>query len=93
VSEKKKGNPVLTVVLVTPLVIAPLVLLGVYLGFYLGDALGYSKAILAIVFSTIGFLVAIAILVKVITILVARSSWAKQEPSSARLTSPLRPLL
>ena len=53
----KRRNPVLLVVLVAPLVIAPLVLLGVYLGFYAGEVWGYSKSILAIVFSTIGFLV------------------------------------
>jgi len=77
VSARKRGNPVLSVILITPLVIAPLVLLGVYLGFYVGDAVGYSKTILAIAFSTIGFLASIVILVKVITALVARSSWAK----------------
>ncbi len=76
-SARKRGNPVLSVILITPLVIAPLVLLGVYLGFYVGDAVGYSKTILAIAFSTIGFLASIVILVKVITALVARSSWAK----------------
>ena len=76
-AEKKRRNPVLTVVVVTPLVIAPLVLLGVYLGFYVGDAVGYSRTILAIAFSTVGFLASIVILVKVIAALVARSSWAK----------------
>ena len=76
-SAEKRGNPVLTVIVVTPLVIAPLVLLGVYLGFYVGGAVGYSKTILAIAFSTIGFLAAIFILVKVITRVVAGSSWAK----------------
>ena len=76
-SSPKRRNPVVTVVLVTPLIIAPLVLLGVYLGFYVGDAVGYSRTILAIAFSTVGFLVSIVILVKVITALVARSSWAK----------------
>jgi len=77
VSERKRRNPVLTVALLTPLVIAPLVLLGVYLGFYVGDATGYPRTILAIAFSTVGFLASIAILVKVITAVVARSSWAK----------------
>jgi hypothetical protein len=77
VSDRKRRNPVLTVALLTPLVIAPLVLLGVYLGFYVGDETGYSRTILAIAFSTVGFLASIAILVKVITAVVARSSWAK----------------
>ncbi len=74
---EKRRNPVITVLVVTPLVIAPLVLLGVYLGFYVGDETGYSRTLLAIAFSTLGFLVAIAILVKVITAVVAKSSWAK----------------
>jgi hypothetical protein len=77
VSAGKRRNPVITVIIVTPLVIAPLVLLGVYLGFYVGDAVGYSRTIMAIAFSTVGFLVSIFILVKVITSVVARSSWAK----------------
>jgi len=69
----KSKNPVLLVVLVTPLIVAPLVLLGVYLGFYAGSVWGYSGAILAIVFSTIGFLVAIFILSRLIVGIVARS--------------------
>jgi F0F1-type ATP synthase assembly protein I len=77
VSAPKRRNPVLTVMIITPLVIAPLVLLGVYLGFYLGGVFGYSKAVLAIVFSTVGFLASMVILVKAITVIVARSSWAK----------------
>jgi uncharacterized membrane protein len=64
--------------IITPIVMAPLVLLGVYLGFYLGGVLGYSKTVLAIVFSTVGFLVSIAILVKAIAAIVARSSWARK---------------
>lgn len=76
-SAPKRRNPVLIVMVITPLVIAPLVLLGVYLGFYLGDVYGYSKTVLAIVFSTVGFLVSMAILVKAITVIVARSGWAK----------------
>lgn len=76
-SAPKRRNPVIIVMVITPLVIAPLLLLGVYLGFYLGDVYGYSKTILAIVFSTVGFLVSMAILVKAITVIVARSSQAK----------------
>jgi hypothetical protein len=69
----KGRNPVLLVVLVAPLVIAPLVLLGVYLGFYAGDVWGYSRSILAIVFSTIGFLVSILIVSKLIVTIVGAS--------------------
>lgn len=68
---KLKVNPVILVMALTALVVAPLVLLGVYLGYYLGDSLGYSKSILAIVFSTIGFLGAIAILSRAIARIVA----------------------
>lgn len=69
---KLRINPVLLVMALTALVVAPLVLFGVYLGYYLGDRLGYSKSILAIVFSTIGFLIAIAILSKGIARIVAK---------------------
>jgi hypothetical protein len=52
----RKGNrALLTVVLTTALVLTPLILGGVLLGFYVGDAVGYSKSVLAIAFSTIGF--------------------------------------
>jgi F0F1-type ATP synthase assembly protein I len=73
-AEAKKSSPVGLVMLLTPLIVAPFVLGGVYLGFYLGDLWGYSKSILAIVFSTAGFLAAVAIVSKVITKVVARSS-------------------
>ena len=69
---RSKGNQVLLVVMATALVVGPLVLLGVYLGYYVGDLLGYSKSILAIAFSTIAFIAAIAILSKAIVKIVAR---------------------
>ncbi|MGD0145808.1 MAG: hypothetical protein ABSB53_03025 [Nitrososphaerales archaeon] len=61
----------LIVALATALVIAPLLLLGVYLGYYVGGAAGYSKSILAIAFSTAGLLVGMAILFRVIRSVVA----------------------
>ena len=70
---KKGGNLVLMVMALTAIVVGPLVLLGVYLGYYVGGAIGYSGSIMAIVFSTAGFLGAIAILSKAIVKLVARS--------------------
>lgn len=69
---RKRGNPVLLVIVVTALVVAPFVLFGVYLGYYIGDLVGYSKSILAIAFSTICFLAAIAILSKAIVRIAAR---------------------
>ena len=70
-SEKRWG-PVLWVLVLTPLVIAPLVLLGVYLGFYLGGVLGFSKAIMAIALSTLGFLASMVILVRVVIVRIVK---------------------
>jgi F0F1-type ATP synthase assembly protein I len=58
---------------VTALVIGPMVLLGVYFGFYLGGVLGYSQPILAIVFSTVAFLAAVWIVIKIVVLIVKRS--------------------
>lgn len=58
---------------ITPLVVAPLVLLGVYMGFYAGAVWGYSKSILAIAFSTVGFVVSILLLTRVIALVVSRT--------------------
>ena len=67
-----RGRRALFVVaLATALVITPLLLFGVYLGYYVGDATGYSKSILAIAFSTAGFLAGMAILSRVIKSAVA----------------------
>jgi hypothetical protein len=73
-SDRATRSPLVIVLVVTPLVIAPLLLLGVYLGFYVGDALGYSKAIWAIAFSTVGFLVGFFIVLKLVFVIVARTS-------------------
>lgn len=62
-----RGTRALLVVVVsTALVMTPLVLLGVYSGFYVGEATGYSKSVLAIAFSTAGFLAGMAIIFRVI---------------------------
>ena len=63
---RKGTKAVIVVVLATAVVLIPLVLGGVYLGFYLGDAVGYSKSVLAIAFSTAGFIAGMAILFRVI---------------------------
>lgn len=65
------------VALATAIVITPLVLLGVYLGYYVGDAVGYSRSILAIAFSTVGFLAGMAIVFRVIRSVVARTNETK----------------
>lgn len=69
---KKSGNVLLLVIALTAIVVTPLVLAGVYLGYYVGEIVGYSGSIMAIAFSTGGFLIAIAILSKAIVKLVAR---------------------
>ena len=58
-------------VLATALVITPLVLLGVYLGYYVGGAAGYSRSVLAIAFSTAGFMAGMAVVFRVIKSVVA----------------------
>ncbi len=72
-SRNRGGRTLLIVVVATALVMTPLVLLGVYLGYYVGDASGYSKSILAIAFSTAGFLAGMAILFRVIREVVTRA--------------------
>ena len=62
-----RGTRALMVVVVaTALVLTPLILGGVLLGFYVGDALGYSKSILAIAFSTVGFVAGMFVIFRVI---------------------------
>jgi hypothetical protein len=56
----------LVVVVATALVLTPLILGGVFLGFYVGDETGYSRDILAIAFSTAGFLIGMAVIWKVV---------------------------
>jgi len=62
----------LIVVVTTALVLTPLVLGGVILGYYVGDQVGFSRSILAIAFSTVGFLAGMAIIWRVIRVVSAR---------------------
>ena len=74
----KRGTRALgIVVLATALVLTPLVLGGVFLGFYLGSVTGYSKTILAIALSTLGFVVGMAVLFRVIKAAVAGADPAR----------------
>jgi len=70
-SRARGKRALFVVVLATALMITPLVLLGVYLGYYVGDTAGYSKSVLAIAFSTAGFLAGMAVLLRVIRSVVA----------------------
>ncbi|HEY6283801.1 MAG TPA: hypothetical protein VIW22_07740 [Nitrososphaerales archaeon] len=70
----RKGRQALFIVmLATALVMTPLVLGGIFLGFYVGGAVGYSQSVLAIAFSTVGFVAGMAIIFKVIKWVVARN--------------------
>jgi len=62
----KGRKALLVVVIATALVITPLVLLGIYLGYYVGGETGYSKSVLAIAFSTAGFLGGMAVVFRAI---------------------------
>ena len=63
----------LVVVVTTALVLTPLILGGVLLGFYVGGEVGYSKSVLAIAFSTVGFVAGMFIIFRVIKAVVART--------------------
>jgi len=70
----RKGRRALfIVVLATALVMTPLALGGVFLGFYVGEAVGYSPSVLAISFSTVGFVAGMAIIFRVIKSVVSRT--------------------
>ncbi len=62
----KGKRALLIVVVTTALVLTPLILGGVLLGFYVGAQVGFSESILAIAFSTAGFVVGMAVIWRVI---------------------------
>ena len=66
------SRALLIVVVTTALVLTPLILGGVLLGFYVGGQVGYSGSILAIAFSTIGFVAGMAVIWRVIKSVVGR---------------------
>ena len=69
-----KGRKALLVVVLTAArVLTPLILGGVLLGFYVGDEAGYSKSILAIAFSTAGFVIGMLVVFQMIRVVVART--------------------
>ena len=65
-ADSKRRVTTIKVAIVTPLIVAALVLSGAYLGLYLGELTGFSPAILAIVLSTGGLFASLPILVKVV---------------------------
>lgn len=69
------GRKVLfTVVIATAFVMTPLILGGALLGLYVGSEVGYAGSVLAIAFSTVGFVVGMIIIFRVIKAVVAWAS-------------------
>jgi len=62
----KGKRALLIVVLTTALVLTPLILGGALLGFYVGPQTGYSGTVFAIAFSTVGFVMGMLVIWKVI---------------------------
>lgn len=69
----KGKRTLLIVILTTALVLTPLILGGALLGFYVGPQIGYSGTILAIAFSTIGFVIGMVVIWTVIKAVVGRT--------------------
>jgi hypothetical protein len=68
----RRGTKSLFIVVVaTAFVMTPLVMGGIFLGLYLGSAVGYSGSILAIAFSTVGFVVGMFVIFRIIRAVVA----------------------
>jgi len=68
---EKRRRTAIRVLLISPLIVVTLVLLGVAFGFYLAGALGLPRAILAVVFSTLGLFASLPIIVKMIDKMIA----------------------
>lgn len=69
-----KGRRALAIVVVaTAFVMTPLVLGGALLGFYVGSQTNYSGSVLAIAFSTVGFVAGMGVIFRVIRAVVSRT--------------------
>jgi hypothetical protein len=77
----KGRSGLLVVVLATALVMTPLVLGGALLGLYLGGMLGFSGSVLAIGFSTAGFVAGMLVLFRVIRWVVGQVGGSSPRPS------------
>ena len=72
----KGRKALLVVVLATACVMTPLILGGALFGFYVGGEVGYSGSVLAIAFSTAGFVIGMVVIFRVIEAVVARTDTA-----------------
>jgi len=78
----RKGTRALLIVVVTTAVIlTPMILGGVLLGFYVGAATGYSSSVMAIAFSTAGFVVGMFVIFRVINMVVASADEPRNRSS------------
>lgn len=68
----KKKNMVIRVILITPLIIMPPILVGLYFGFYLGSIMGNSGIVYAILFSIAGLLLSFILLARLIESMVRK---------------------
>jgi hypothetical protein len=76
------GTSALAIVVgVTAAVMTPLILFGVYFGYYVADQVGYDRSVMAIAFSTVGFVVGIVVVFRVIRFVVSRVRATAQPPS------------
>jgi len=72
----KGRKALLVVVLATACVMTPLILGGAFIGLYVGGEVGYSGSVLAIAFSTAGFVIGMVVIFRVIKAVVARADTA-----------------
>jgi F0F1-type ATP synthase assembly protein I len=73
---RKGSRALLITVVTTAVVLTPLILGGALLGIYIGDSTGYSPSVMAIAFSTVGFVVGMFVIFRVIRMAVGNSEGA-----------------
>jgi hypothetical protein len=77
----KGRRALLIVVVITALVLTPLILGGALLGLYVGGQAGYPGSVLAIAFSTAGFVLGMLVIWKVIQVVVGKNEKPTGRPS------------
>ena len=70
-SLERRNRTMVRALIISPLIVASLVLFGVGLGFYLAQVTNIPPVILAVTFSTVGLFVSLPIIVKMIDRMIA----------------------
>ncbi|TLX98601.1 MAG: hypothetical protein E6K96_00095 [Thaumarchaeota archaeon] len=70
-SLERRNRTTVRALIISPLIVASLVLFGVGLGFYLAQLTDIPPVVLAVTFSTIGLFVSLPIIVKMIDSMIA----------------------